>query len=234
VRGMAFMMSERTHDDVRIREGTYVTCFCELGDLLSQWRGYGNAGVSLGFSYEALDSLPPLPNPTLPKRETDKGAQWIGGPDMGEPFRPRLIKVDYGDLTSDAVETIAQALVEAARQWTAGNFGDTNLRGAVEAVAMTTVAGFKDLAFKEEVEHRLVVHGSWATFALDHFRAGPLGPIPYVEIPIDLRACLRWIVIGPPEQRNDGREQAVMRLLNHHRLDTTRPVFVSHSKVPFR
>jgi hypothetical protein len=27
----------------------YVTCFCEEGDLLSQWRGYASDGFSIGF-----------------------------------------------------------------------------------------------------------------------------------------------------------------------------------------
>lgn len=29
----------------------YMTCFCENGDLLSQWRGYAKEGVSLGFDF---------------------------------------------------------------------------------------------------------------------------------------------------------------------------------------
>jgi hypothetical protein len=228
VAGMAFTMRRQS------RGGTYVTCFCENGDLLSQWRGYGAAGVSLGFSREALASLPPLPNPTLSIQEIESGAQWTGGSVMGEAFRPRLIKVNYGDLTSEAVEEIAQSLAGAARLRSSENVNKAVLQEMVDVLAMTAVASFKDQAFSAEVEHRLVVHGAWATFALDHFRAGPFGPVPYVEIPMDLNACLRWIVIGPPRQLNDGREQAILRLLNHHQLDNLRPIFVSSSKVPFR
>ncbi|MGQ1796999.1 DUF2971 domain-containing protein [Kocuria oceani] len=33
----------------------FVSCFCEEGDLLSQWRGYGSpGGYSLGFDYQSL------------------------------------------------------------------------------------------------------------------------------------------------------------------------------------
>ena len=99
---------------------------------------------------------------------------------------------------------------------------------------MTLVARFKDAAFEAEAEHRLVVHGSWATFALEHFRVGPLGLVPYVEIPIDLNACLRWIVIGPPRAAYDEREQAVLRLLKRHHMDGVQPIYVSNSEVPFR
>jgi hypothetical protein len=36
----------------------YVSCFCENGDLLSQWRGYGGiGGYSIGFRVEALEGL---------------------------------------------------------------------------------------------------------------------------------------------------------------------------------
>lgn len=227
VRGMSFMMRQAAD---QLRGGPYVVSFCKDGDLLSQWRGYGNAGVSLGFSRAALASLPPLPSPTLTQRDRDRGAVWVGGPDMGEDFRPRLIKVDYGKPTSADVEEFAQLLVEAARLRAAGGFDNTN----VEAAVMSRVAGFKDPAYRAEAEHRLVVHGAWASFALDHFRTGPLGLVPYVEIPIDLRECLRWIVIGPPRSLKDGREQAMLRLMNHNMLDTTRPVFVSNSRVPFR
>ncbi|MFF8400938.1 DUF2971 domain-containing protein [Streptomyces sp. NPDC015684] len=39
----------------------YVTCFCEEGDLLSQWRGYGGAGgYSIGFNRHALETVASL------------------------------------------------------------------------------------------------------------------------------------------------------------------------------
>jgi len=38
---------------------SFVTCFCESGDLLSQWRAYGtNGGFSIGFSGKGLLELP--------------------------------------------------------------------------------------------------------------------------------------------------------------------------------
>ena len=33
---------------------TYVTCFCEDSDLLSQWRAYGSGGYAIGFKAELL------------------------------------------------------------------------------------------------------------------------------------------------------------------------------------
>jgi hypothetical protein len=44
----------RLHDYVE----AYVTCFCADGDLLSQWRGYGEGdGLSIGFSSAALNTV---------------------------------------------------------------------------------------------------------------------------------------------------------------------------------
>jgi len=229
IQGMVFVMKHKSND---ARGGTYVACLCENGDLLSQWRGYGQAGVSLGFSRDALSTLPPLPNPPLPTRQIEEGAVWVGGADMGDSFRPRLVKVLYGDPGPEHIDEFAQSLVEAARLLAAE--GGSGRQAKVETDAMALVAQFKDAAFEAEAEHRLVVNGSWASFALDRFRVGPLGIVPYVEIPVDLRTCLRWVVIGPPRAAYDGREQAVLRLLNRHQLDANRPIYVSNSEVPFR
>jgi hypothetical protein len=187
----------------------------------------------LGFSRDALATLPPLPNPMLSRREIEAGAVWVGGPDMGVSFRPRLVKVHYGDPSSEHIDEFAQSLVEAARL-RATEAEDAYLQAKVEADGMAVVARLKDSAFEAEAEHRLVVLGSWASFALDRFRVGTLGLVPYVEIPIDLRTCVRWIVIGPPRAAYDAREQAVLRLLKHHHLDGARPIYISNSMVPFR
>jgi hypothetical protein len=229
IQGMIYMMKQKSNE---ARGATYVTCFCEDGDLLSQWRGYGKAGVSLGFSRDALATLPPLPNPTLSRRQIEEGAVWMGGPDMGDSFRPRLVKVLYEDPSPEHIDEFAQSLVEAARLLAAE--ATNGLQAKVEADAMALVAQFKDAAFKAEAEHRLVVNGSWASFALDRFRVGPLGLVPYVEIPVDLRTCLRWIVIGPPKAACGEREEAVLRLLKRHQLDGSRRIYVSNSVVPFR
>jgi hypothetical protein len=225
------MMKQKSNE---ARGATYVACLCEDGDLLSQWRSYGKAGVSLGFSRDALATLPPLPNPTLPRRQIEAGAVWVGGPDKGDSFRPRLVKVLYGDPSPEHIDEFAQSVVEAARLLAAEAESGHQLQSKVETDGMALVAQFKDAAFEAEAEHRLVVNGSWASFALDRFRVGPLGLVPYVDIPVDLRACLRWIVIGPPRAAYDGREQAILRLLNRHHLDGSQPIWVSNSAVPFR
>ena len=49
----------RVLDDESNFSGVFVACLCTSGDMLSQWRGYGNrgCGVSIGFHRNALASL---------------------------------------------------------------------------------------------------------------------------------------------------------------------------------
>ena len=46
------LLDKAYRDDIRI----YAMCFCEEGDLLSQWRGYGDnaEGLSIGFDFSIL------------------------------------------------------------------------------------------------------------------------------------------------------------------------------------
>jgi hypothetical protein len=215
----------------QVREAIYVACFCEDGDLLSQWRGYGTAGVSLGFLPEQLESLPRPPKPILTKQQVERGGVWLG--DLDDSFRPRFVKVHYGDPKPEHFDEFAQSVVaEARRRVERTETG--GLHGNVQTDFVALVARFKDPAFEEEREHRLVLNGSVHTSSLDRFRVGPLGPVPYAEIPVDLDQSLRWIVIGPPRASHDGREKAILRLLKHHDLDGLHDVNVSHSEIPFR
>jgi hypothetical protein len=52
--GEAYVLPGPTLDRLRV----FVACFCEKGDLLSQWRGYGmNQGYSIGFYTKQLQSI---------------------------------------------------------------------------------------------------------------------------------------------------------------------------------
>jgi hypothetical protein len=61
----------RLHDYIEI----YVTCFCAVPDLLSQWRGYGSSGgYAIGFDSSSLPALGPRPL-TLARVTYDPGEQ---------------------------------------------------------------------------------------------------------------------------------------------------------------
>ena len=192
----------------------YVACFCEDGDLLSQWRGYGSpGGYAIGFRAASLREIRPL----------DLG-------DSGEiaatalPLPVRLVQVRYGPPAAERM--IQQVLRDIAPK----PVGSPGVGGWVRAqsLVLPALAKIKHEAFSEEKEWRLMVVGSRG-FEEVSFRSGNLGAIPYVKLTIPVSAVVK-VVVGP------GREQLVRlrgveRLLSEHSLDHTA---IQPSKAPFR
>ncbi|MGW6659358.1 DUF2971 domain-containing protein [Rhodococcus sp. NPDC055024] len=161
------------------RRSVYATCFCERGDLLSQWRGYGDGlGYSIGFRKSALDSM-----------------NLVAGPDDGT--RPPLllgvastVKVSYGESVD--------VLNAAAAEILSGAFDE---RIALQRclVALATV---KSAAFESEHEWRLFSL-EMEKYSRCAYRVGPLGVTPYVnllyfpreEIPNPIARV--WVSPGP-------------------------------------
>ena len=50
----ALKVFRRIWRNFRLTRRPFVACFCSAPDLLSQWRGYGKLGYSIGFEKEAL------------------------------------------------------------------------------------------------------------------------------------------------------------------------------------
>lgn len=99
----------------------FVVCFCEEGDLLSQWRGYGQtAGYALGFDREALDAS------------------------TGE--RDTLRRVVYGDAAAPQLTAMIETIIDHPPMAHAGSRGI--LLAEHEVVPM--VVHVKDSAFEEE------------------------------------------------------------------------------------
>jgi len=120
----------------------FVTCFCEKGDLLSQWRGYGEAasGVALGFDLHIAVAAGHLPPRTFLRRVV---------------YDPE----DQRKLVREAVDTwlaTAESLLSPA-----GGFGVDDLFpypaiwALQEALAEYHLC-FKNPGFKEEEEWRLI------------------------------------------------------------------------------
>jgi hypothetical protein len=200
------------------RLGPFIASFCESGDLLSQWRGYGRGSYALGFDSAALSSLPALEGETAVD----------------------LLRVEYGD---DAkTRMLARVITEldhpdpsVAPYWY-GPF----------SAALRGLASIKDPGFREENEWRLYAlpRGS---FTAEKFRALPSGAIaPYVEVPLPLSA-LKRIIIGPGAfnpadirppfewheqtmERIHAPEDAIHRLLLQHGIN----VVPERSTIPYR
>lgn len=174
--------------DARRRErpwlGAYVACFCDDGDLLSQWRGYGkNGGYSLGFDADVL-SASRMSVPSDPE--------------------PRLLQVQYGD---GAVAAVVDEFTQAWATWESGAGVDMGYVRYAELV-LPALASVKNPAFREEREWRLVVTTDAANAQL---RTGELSLTPYIALPISTGA-LRQIVVGPGEHL-ELRLEGVRRLL---------------------
>ena len=134
----------------------YVTCFCEEGDLLSQWRGYaaGVGGFALGFRVAEEDFDPGV----------DTELDMLGG----TTSRVRLIKVAY---SHEAQQTLVDNVVD--------RMGATGEEPALQELFELHVS-LKNPAFAEEDEWRLI------TFRKDEsdIRVRPTDEllVPYVSL----------------------------------------------------
>jgi hypothetical protein len=183
----------------------YVTCFCESGDLLSQWRAYGSDhGYAIEVKADALKTA----------------VHQI----VGYPPGKSLMQVRYGpDAAADVVSTAMQEISK-----------DTNLGGAgvhahYMALRLTAMlAGVKHPGFREECEWRVVAAFEREEPELVKFRSTPMAIVPYIEVAV-ARDAIVTIRVGPG-RHVDVREAGVRRLLR--KLDCGAGVL--HSEVPLR
>jgi hypothetical protein len=189
--------------------GVYVACFCESGDLLSQWRGYGrDHGYAIEITKEAL-------------RDS------VGGMPTYSPATG-LFKVQYG---LDAANEISGKAIEEMAGY---NLNHPGVKAHFSAMAISSMlAQVKHPGFTEEEEWRLVVglevvgaptSGPGATL----FRATPMAIVPYLKIPLRCESIVS-IRVGPGENA-EVRASGIRRILTTLGSSAT----VTHSEVPLR
>lgn len=191
----------------RSRSNYFVTCFCEVSDLLSQWRAYGqNGGFSLNFSADKLESLV--------QRLNDHDG---GDIDTKEERSWYFEKMVYDKRTQrDLVESVLKSCIQAYSTCIEKHSIDQTLlitaldkdadfRESFKRFAqywakklLRFVTLFKHPAFSEEKEWRMVHRRSTADCKDLSFRDGKGWLIPYTEVKIDLNTCLASITCGPP------------------------------------
>lgn len=214
----------------------FAACFCESGDLLSQWRGYagGVGGFALGFAGTALaqDSYFVQPYEHL-----------------DPPVRATLKPVVYGQEAGEAAADNFVRLLQAPENWLMKISLETeSSTGAWNIVQFVfqEIAVIKHDAFREEREWRLFYSGDlrWP----GHIRAGASGLTPYMHIAVnavqltemmnqnneervgDPQPTIVDLVVGPsPDQ--SGQVAAARELV---RLGWHDPGVVRASGVPFR
>jgi hypothetical protein len=166
----------------------FVACFCEDGDLLSQWRGYGlNQGYAIGFDVARLQALNlgmicpvqyGIDNPSeFFKNELLMAAQLTAHPGVAEWYAslallPRLAGVKHPGFAEE-------------REW---RFLRSNLNEG------------KFTEFPNKLQ----------------YRPSSLGPIAYQVIRFP-KECIREIVIGPGSY-SEIRENAIHRMLWEQKL----------------
>jgi hypothetical protein len=193
--------------------GVYVACFCQSGDLLSQWRGYG---TDHGYAIEL---------------KTDALTTALGGFSTYPPAKG-LAQVRYG---SDAAADVVSRAVEGVGDF---NLNHPGVKAEYKALHLAALlATIKHPGFREEKEWRL-----FAAFEryqqgpmvdpVSHeptrFRSTPMAIVPYIEVQLPSDAIVT-VRVGPGNS-TDVREAGVRRLLKSLGSNAT----VLRSDVPLR
>lgn len=188
----------------RTSSRVYVTCFCERGDLLSQWRGYGSDhGYSIEFEKRALaDGVH-----TTDEAEIGTDLYWIG----------------YGDEAATA--TVDDALRDVAAETNLGHPG--MVAHHLGLTLLGRLATVKNQSFEQEREWRCVVT-TYAPATELRFRPTDIGLVPYVAIPFDL-AGIKSVTVGPG-RHVESRVAGVRQVLAHYRVAAE----VRMSDIPLR
>jgi hypothetical protein len=192
---------------------TYVSCFTERPDQLSQWRGYGGRGYSVGLKKDALNNLE------------------IDGEDQIHRSVGQIQRVLYGE---EGLESLRRDVAQLFDHRAVSHPGSAGFTDAVNVI-LPRLARVKHRAFEEEKEWRLIVsrYGFGPAKKLYLRESGRL--VPYLKLKFDPSA-VAFIYIGPGGTFNDERALRALLRGNGYEVDPTRPgsVWIEHSDAPFR
>lgn len=207
-------------------------CFCEDGDLLSQWRGYagGLGGFAIGFSGEALEKY------------SYKHVLAARGMVHDIPAPVRLHQVQYGP--TQAAERAAELVARLHEAWQSGTALPADLDGVPEAFvglyACEAAATLKHPAFAAEREWRLLtaVQKGYRS----QVRARAVGLLPYVDMVVNARwsangvddladLAVSTVRVGPA--RDQIAQVDAVKLLLGNRDHDWQQVEVAASDTPF-
>lgn len=186
----------------------FVFCLSRKGDLLSQWRAYGQPGngYSIGFDAPAVDGI-------IRQR---RGMQ--------------LAAVSYDPRQQrDLLNRVGN---EAFRRSRSGSDDPRAFRKALCDIFLDVAPIIKDSAFTEEDEWRLVLRLDGAGSPQIKVRAGRSTLVLYVPIKLgtkDRPLPIREIVIGPNPHR-DLNEEAIKAFCRQCDIEAA----VKNSAIPYR
>lgn len=203
VEQLTYYFSERYVPE-RVIRGPYVVCFSRKGNDLGQWRGYAQAGYSIGFDRQEL----------LHAGRAD------------DPEKPTIRPVIYGDNAWDIMGKHAQRIIEFVKSIDGDRtLTNTDIHEVVRPIE-EHIPYLKHGAFALEDEERLVID----QFHNVKFRPSAIGIVPYLAVDVNVSA-IREIVVGPGSNQ-DIRVNALEILLKT--LLPHASVQIITSAVPFR
>lgn len=158
------------------RPNTYISCFCERADLLSQWRGYASQqGVSISFELESLRNF--FDNSDVELIQVLYGIKEA----------KRHIKAEISKTIPDIVDDFEYML---------SLDGNEEIRSKFIYLIATLIPTFKHYGFREEKEWRLIVRNP--PISSVQFRPKGQLMLPYVQLKSKKK---RWpitaVTIGP-------------------------------------
>ena len=191
----------------------FAACFCEGGDLLSQWRGYagGHQGYAIGFMTDALMQIADRHEFTLGRCIYDRDTQ-------------RAI----------VEEAVAHCLLNelsfaAEKRW--------GFHGPLADLLFRYGVFFKDASFKDEKEWRLVSPTVLYYHEKIRFRPGKSMITPYYALPImnDGVLPIDVVVIGPCPHMELSKSAVTSLLMRHgNRSPFSGGHVALGSEIPFR
>jgi hypothetical protein len=201
----------------------YIACFCEDGDALTQWRGYGEKGGGFSLGFERLTLMKSGPSFT--------SCNWHLRPVVYELVQQHAI-INAG---LDAIEAYFIDVWKSKDYDSTSSF-EVNLYGAIESVLgklfFTCMAGFKNPDFRSEKEWRIIYFCAPRSAPNVQFRESDNRIIPYVPLLLhsESEMPLKRIILGPTQTRAEVLESTEYALKTF-RYDG---VEIERSGIPFR
>ncbi|WP_223643954.1 DUF2971 domain-containing protein [Corallococcus sp. EGB] len=201
---------------------SYVACFCEDGDALGQWRGYGSSGSGYAIGMEA---------------------RWLEACTKGNGVSSHLKKVVYDADVQQAyvLQQIDWFCQQVKRAVEMGKESEQEHLRVLHFQFRLSLAEayfrFKHPSFRDEREWRLVVFGKQNNGRLK-FRSSGSFIVPYLEVGMgridggqDKGLPIAKIVCGPSPHRDLAARAVSLRVAEY---DSAGVVKVETSRVPFR
>ncbi len=190
-------------------EFPYVACFSYCRDDLSQWRGYGADGYCIAFHRESLRRWM-VPEGVVPG--------------IGSNI-PMLEDISYGQDGDDVIAKQISLMVSSLYQQGAGKQGSgIETYYLIKKLVVPALSLIKHPAFVAEREVRLYLVDTGEL----HFRASPLGPVPYSQVEFNQGAIAEVMVA--PGSNSARRVRAAEEFLLNNGLHS---VPVTTSAAPF-